>query len=130
MSDGLYIQLEYRYTEGRVRQRNLSLADFLDEIQKELKHFARADLNDSGGSASLLFSRKGKITLVTHGSIGDGDKLSIAGNNRKKRYILDGSEPFLMRQKLSQLCRLPLSSPHFASESGNGLYGSEGKCHA
>lgn len=101
MSDGLYIQLEYRYTEGRVRQRNLSLADFLDEIQKELKHFARADLNDSGGSASLLFSRKGKITLVTHGSIGDGDKLSIAGNNRKKRYILDGSEPFLMQLGIS-----------------------------
>lgn len=95
------IQMEYQYTDGRVRQHNFSLSDFWDAFSGELEHFAKADLNDSGGTAMLLRSKKGKISLVTHGVIGDGDKLDPAPNNRKKQYILDGTEPFLIQLGIS-----------------------------
>lgn len=96
LSGSLCVQMEYRCTEGRVRQKNLSPDAFLEAVQEMLDTFARADLNDGGGSASLLRSKKGKITLIIHGSIGSGAKQSLTGNDRKKQYILDGSEPFLI----------------------------------
>ncbi len=101
MSGGLCVQMEYKCTEGRVRQKNLSPDAFPDAVQKELDAFARADLNDSGGSASLLRSKKGKVTLITHGAIGSGEKQLVAGNDRKKQYILDGSEHFLIHLGIS-----------------------------
>lgn len=101
LSGALCVQLEYKCTEGRVRQKNLSPDVFLEAMREELSTFARADLNDSGGSASLLRSKKGKITLITHGFIGSGAKQQAAGNDRKKQYILDGSEPFLTHLGIS-----------------------------
>ncbi len=101
LSGGRCVQMEYKCTEGRVRQKNLSPDAFLNVIQEELGAFARADLNDSGGSASLLHSKKGKITLITHGQVGSGAKQSVVGNDRKKQHILDGSEPFLIHLGVS-----------------------------
>lgn len=95
ISENLCIQAEYKCSEGRVRQKNLSADMFLKTIAAELETFARADLHDSGGSASLLCSKKGKITLIIHGAIGSGEKQALSGNNRDKKYILDGSEAFL-----------------------------------
>lgn len=101
LSGSLCVQMEYKCTEGRVRQKNFSPDAFVSAIQMELGAFSRADLHDSGGSASLLRSKKGKITLITHGAIGQGEKQTAMGNNRKKQYILDGSEAFLMHLGIS-----------------------------
>lgn len=101
ISENLCIQMEYKFSEGRVRQKNLPLDEFADAVQAELAVFARADLHDSGGSASLMRSKKGKRTLITHGTIGNGEKQSLAGNDRKKQYFLDGSEPFLYHLGIS-----------------------------
>lgn len=95
ISDNFCIQMEYKFSEGRVRQKNLPLDAFADAVQAELAVFARADLHDAGGSASLMRSKKGKLTLITHGTIGSGEKQSLKGNDRKKQYFLDGSETFL-----------------------------------
>lgn len=101
MSENLCVQMEYKYSEGRVRQKNLTLDAFLEVITPQLSVFARADLHDSGGSASLMRSKKGKLTLLTHGVIGSGEKQVLSGNDRKKQYILDGSEPFLYHLGIS-----------------------------
>ena len=101
LSGSLCVQMEYKCTEGRVRQKNLSWDAFVSVIQMELSAFTRVDLNDSGGSASLLRSKKGKITLITHGAIGQGKKQTVIGNDRKKQYILDGSEAFLIHLGIS-----------------------------
>lgn len=101
ISENLCIQMEYKFSEGRVRQKNLPLDGFVDAVRTELAVFARADLHDSGGSASLMRSKKGKLTLITHGTIGSGEKQSLTGNDRKKQYFLDGSEPFLYHLGIS-----------------------------
>jgi len=101
ISENLCIQMEYKFSEGRVRQKNLPLDGFVDAVRTELAVFARADLHDSGGSASLMRSKKGKLTLITHGTIGSGKKQSLTGNDRKKQYFLDGSEPFLYHLGIS-----------------------------
>lgn len=101
ISKNLCIQMEYKFSEGRVRQKNIPLDGFVDAVQTELAFFARADLHDSGGSASLMCSKKGKRTLITHGTIGSGEKPSLTGNDRKKQYFLDGSEPFLYHLGIS-----------------------------
>lgn len=101
ISETLCIQMEYKLSEGRVRQKNLPLDEFVVALQAELAVFARADLHDTGGSASLMRSKKGKQTLITHGTIGSGEKQSLAGNDKKKQYFLDGSEPFLYHLGIS-----------------------------
>lgn len=94
------LQLEYFCTEGRVRQENVAVADAYDKVVEKAGSFSRADLNDSGGTASLMVSKKGKISLVKHGSIGAGRAVEVQGN-KTKNYILDGSEEFLYHLGIS-----------------------------
>ena len=93
-SDKIIVQLEYFCTEGRVRQENIELSCLKEVLCDKISGFSRADLNDSGGNASLMRSKKGKHTLVKHGNIGNGEKVEASGNN-KKNYILSGKEEFL-----------------------------------
>lgn len=97
---GMAVQLEYFLTEGRVRQENVALDSVLDTVEEKCNGFSRCDLNDSGGNASLMISKKGKVTLVKHGNIGDGTKVEAKGD-REKNYILDGSEEFLYHLGIS-----------------------------
>ncbi len=88
------VQLEYFCSEGRVRQENVSVGRLAEVISEKTEFFSRCDLNDSGGQASLMRSKKGKLTLVKHGNIGKGDKVEPIGD-RIKNYILKGDEEFL-----------------------------------
>lgn len=88
------LQLEFFCTEGRVRQENLKLSAVSERIAALCADFSRCDLNDSGGNASLMISKKGKISLVRHGNIGAGD-VSVKPADKEKNYILKGDEPFL-----------------------------------
>ncbi|MBR2723919.1 MAG: SAM-dependent methyltransferase, partial [Ruminococcus sp.] len=94
------LQLEYFCTEGRVRQENVPCSEVRSMIPERIGAFSRADLNDSGGSASLLISKKGKVSLVKHGTIGEGLIIEAKGN-KTKNYILDGSEEFLYHLGIS-----------------------------
>ena len=88
------VQLEYFCTEGRVRQENVSVENLADTLAEKAESFSRCDLNDSGGQASLMRSKKGKLTLVKHGNIGKGEKVEASGD-KIKNYILKGDEKFL-----------------------------------
>ena len=64
------VQLEESRTEGRVSQRNLTPEQLEDEIDLLFpEKFSRVDLNDENGSASLMASKKGKITAVIPGAL-------------------------------------------------------------
>lgn len=99
-SDKNVVQLEYFCTEGRVRQENIELSSLNEVLGDKIPAFSRADLNDSGGSAALMRSKKGKITLVKHGTIGGGDKIEAVGH-KEKNYILSGKEEFLYHLGIS-----------------------------
>lgn len=91
---------EHFMTEGRVRQENISS----EELESALCGFTeisrRADLQTSGGSASLLTSKKGSVKFIS--SIkGSAKKIPASGNDVKKNYIFDGSEQFLKELAIS-----------------------------
>ncbi len=95
LSHGTVLQLEYSLSEGRVKQENVSIDKVAEKVSALAKDFSHCDLNDSGGSASVLVSKKGKISLITHGNIGGGN-IVTNDTDHEKNYILDGSEQFLV----------------------------------
>ena len=94
------LQLEYFCTEGRVRQENIEIDGCASSMEGIIDTFSRCDLNDSGGTASLMRSKKGKITLVKHGNIGKGEVVKTSGD-KEKNYILSGKEEFLYHLGIS-----------------------------
>ena len=96
------VQFESFLTEGRVAQENVKLPDLETAVGRFFETFRRADLTDAGGSASLMISKKGAVTLLKKGRVGEGfaDPASVSraarGNDRTKKRLLDGSEPFLI----------------------------------
>ena len=101
------VQLEESRTEGRVSQRNLTPEQLEAEIAFRFpEEFSRVDLNDENGSASLMASKKGKITAVIPGALktalnnaASADMAAVldrfAANDRTKKRVLSGNEPFL-----------------------------------
>lgn len=93
----IVLQIETSLTEGRVAQENVKIADIPAAAAKYLDTYKKADLTDAGGSASLMISRKGAVTLIKKGKIGDVAFVNAetASNNRDKNHLLTGSENFL-----------------------------------
>ena len=95
------VQLETFLTEGRVSQENAAPEDLADAAERLFDVFRRADLADAGGSASLMISKKGTVTLLKKGTVGQvyaaGPQplLPRRGNDRVKKRLLTGEEPFL-----------------------------------
>jgi len=91
------LQIETFLTEGRVTQENVKLSDIPSAVERYFDTYKKSDLNDRGGSASLMISKKGAVSLIKKGKIGetpaksDGD----ASNDRVKNRLLNGSEDFL-----------------------------------
>ena len=91
------LQIETSLTEGRVTQKNLPLDSLPAELPAYFDTFSKADLNDASGSVSLMISKKGAVSLVKKGRIGEGKAAVVLqqSNDREKKHLLDGSEPFL-----------------------------------
>lgn len=107
------LQLEYFRSEGRVSQENISFEDIPEMISRHFGcTFRRVDWNDKNGAASLMMSKKGKITAVLPGSLrqtlDDSVSRGIANtlhsfqkNDRIKKRVLNGNEPFLIALGIS-----------------------------
>ena len=92
------LQLEAFLTEGRVTHTNASVGEVSEIVETLLSEFRKADLTSTGGSASVMISKKGdKASIVTHGkpTEGEADVKPSTGNNREKKRILKGDEIFL-----------------------------------
>ena len=94
-----FVQLETFLTEGRVTQENAAPEDLAKIAERLFDTFRKADLTDAGGSASLMISKKGTVTLLQKGSVGKvyaaANPLPRQGNDRVKKRLLTGAEPFL-----------------------------------
>lgn len=93
----IILQIETFLTEGRVTQANVKLDEIASAAEDLLNVFKKADLTDSAGTASLMMSKKGAVTLLKKGSIGASVSAvaAFAENNREKKYLLTGEEKFL-----------------------------------
>ena len=93
------LQLEYSLTEGRLRHENISLEDVATHAEQILECFTRAELYACDGSASLMISKKGKMTMITtpkfESLIGERAETEVRGNDRKKTYLIPEDAPFL-----------------------------------
>lgn len=90
------VQLETSLTEGRVAQENIPSEDINEYVVKQFDVYKKADLADEGGQASVMVSKKGAVTLLKKGKIGETDASVLSSeNNRVKKRLLDGSEKFL-----------------------------------
>ena len=94
------LQLERFWTEGRLTHENIPFADIADVLPGYLgEQFRQADLVTPDGSASLMISSKGKVTLLVKGELKQPETMTgetAAGdNNRAKNRLLTGEEDFL-----------------------------------
>ena len=102
------VQFETKLTEGRLRHDNVkiqSLAEYIYGIADQ--GIKRADLNDAVGTASLMVSKKGKVTFVSSGALKNRKaadafgEVILGGNDRQKNRMLDGTEKFLIELGIS-----------------------------
>ncbi len=101
------LQLEYSLTEGRLRHDNIPMepGTILERVEKMIDpvlfehEFTRAELYAGDGSASLMISKKGKISLVCSPKfetvIESRTDAEVRGNDRKKTYIIPEDAKFL-----------------------------------
>ncbi|MBE6617331.1 MAG: methyltransferase [Ruminococcaceae bacterium] len=92
------LQLETFLTEGRVTQENVSFLHIDSAVERYFDTFKKADLNDRGGQASVMISKKGAVSLVKKGKIGEGEISATPraeANDRVKNRLLTGQEDFL-----------------------------------
>lgn len=105
------LQLETSLTEGRVSQENVKISEICSAVARYFGTYKKADLTDAGGTASLMISKKGAVTLLKKGKIGEGqgktEKSAAVSendspannspeNNRDKNRLLTGGENFLI----------------------------------
>ena len=113
ISGARVLQMEFYQSEGRVSQENISFDAIPNIIEQYFGDtFRRVDWNDKTGSASLMISKKGKVTAVLPGplckalensatqSIADSLK-TFQKNDRVKKHVLTGDEPFLIALGIS-----------------------------
>ena len=96
------LQLERFWTEGRLTHENIPFAEITDVLPGYLEtQFRQADLVTADGSASLMISSKGKVTLLVKGELKQPENMTVTGitdvsaNNRAKNHLLTGEEDFL-----------------------------------
>ncbi len=95
------LQLERFWSEGRLTHENLSFDKITAVLPGYLgMEFRQADLTTENGSASLMVSQKGKVTLLTKGELKNPETmtkgtLTATDNNRAKHRLLTGEEDFL-----------------------------------
>ncbi|MBQ4590437.1 MAG: SAM-dependent methyltransferase [Clostridia bacterium] len=96
------LQVETSLTEGRVTHENLGEGEIVSVLPKQFDVFRKADLTDKNGTASVMISKKGAVTLLEKGKIGTAVNVSAEesgenrGNDREKSRLLTGKEEFLI----------------------------------
>jgi hypothetical protein len=95
------LQLESFYKDNKAKHQNLAIDGSLaDALQAHAAPFAQINLLTTAGTAEYRRNKKGHDVLLGADKLaralgGNTATVSIAGNNKEKKRILDGSEPFL-----------------------------------
>ena len=93
-------QLERFLTDHKAVHENISPND-VDRFCELCQGFGQINLITTAGDCEQRSSKSGKVTLLGYEKLlralqkGEAPAAAVESNNRKKSYILDGSEPFL-----------------------------------
>ena len=97
-----HLQIETFYTDGKARHENLSLDEKgLSRLEAIAEGFARINLLTTAGDAELRENKKGEQVFLGADKLrrkllaGNATSVAILGNNKQKKHILKGDEPFL-----------------------------------
>ena len=98
------LQAESFYTDNKARQKNIFSPDMETVIAEMIDSYSQINLITSATDCEYKVSKSGKATLIGGDKLeramdGEGKKefarIIPASNNKKKNYILSGSEEFL-----------------------------------
>ena len=98
------LQAEIFLTDNKAIHKNISADDenAANEISQLIKDFKQVNVITAAGDCEYRRNASGNDTLLGGGKLflalsdKDAKKLSLEGNDKKKNYILDGSEKFLI----------------------------------
>lgn len=102
------LQLESFYSDNKAKHRNIPLSDFY-ALLEIIAAFGQINLLTSAGDCELKRSKSGNSTLIGADKLlralsadtGEFKRIDPTANNKRKRYVLDGSEPFLKLLEVS-----------------------------
>lgn len=105
----LCLQTEFFHTDNKVTHKNTEInADCAVALEEQLSGFMQVNVLTMLGDCEYRVTAKGKrLLLGTEKLLGRLSSADVAagatgvGNDREKQYILDGSEPFLIRLGVS-----------------------------
>lgn len=105
----LAVQIEFLHTDNKATHENIypNEPDAVGRFGMLTESFGQVNLITTVGGCELRSSVSGKTNLFGGDKLmraikqSDGKQLEIGGNNRQKNYILDGSEPFLIKLGVS-----------------------------
>ena len=95
------LQLESFYKDNKAKHQNLaSDATLADALQAHAAVFAQINLLTTAGTAEYRRNKKGHDVLLGADKLaralqGNAATVSVSGNNKEKKRILTGAEPFL-----------------------------------
>ncbi len=96
------LQIEYFHSDNKATHKNLPLSDVnASPLCELIEGFSQVNVITAVGECEYKVSKKGSRVLIggerLERKLSDSDtaQLPESANNREKKYILDGSEPFL-----------------------------------
>lgn len=97
-----FLQVEYLHKDNKATHRNIDIDENTAALLAEIcGAFSQINLLTSNGDCEYKKSSSGKEVILGADKLerrmeyGEAKKISPVSNNREKKYILDGSEPFL-----------------------------------
>ncbi len=101
-SKKLFLQVEFFKKDNKVTHKNLSLDnDCTDELISLAEGYSQINILTADGDCEYRRSSSGKAVLLGKDKLlrrmeySSESVATISSNNREKKYILDGTEPFL-----------------------------------
>ena len=98
----VFLQAEYFHKDNKVTHKNIALDDTTVSVLADIsENFSQINLLTSDGDCEYRHSSSGKCVLLGADKLKrrmaytDSGAIAPVSNNREKKYILDGSEPFL-----------------------------------
>ena len=102
------LQAEYFMSDNKAIHKNLEIGDGLSRtLEPIVDGFSQINLITTAGECELRRSKSGRSTLIGGSKLyakilADGTQtVEVGTNDRQKKHILDGSEPFLVHLGVS-----------------------------
>ena len=96
------LQIEYFHTDNKATHKNIPLSELSPELISQMAEgFSQINVITDMGECEYKLSKKASAVLLGADKLdrklneSQAKQATTASNNREKRYILDGSEPFL-----------------------------------